>query len=290
MRLALLGLLLTACFSKVTENSFYFSNAQWTLIDTFHADYANSSLTIASVVMVPEFPETVQASHSITQHTQQIVKKIVCSRTGVCCESKVSTGSMHLTALKTKQPEHHTHNIPSQVLALYHDVEQEDAMNKESNFGFSTVYGATSSCQDKLSKAAKIISLAELASDSALSGLTERTYYFLTAAPRKWHLVLANCKINGYEGRGPEGAGVRNLKITWTNGGPETGRFVTQFSMDEHGIFEMMIVSLIVLLGLIGVCTALYCRLRKDETDLAHHVLLVILVAMSIQVTSSPLL
>jgi hypothetical protein len=82
---------------------------------------------------------------------------------------------------------------------------------------------------------------------------------------------------------------VRNVKITWKNG-REDDRFVSQFSMNLHGIFEMTIVSLIVLLGLIGVCTALYCRLRKDETDLAHHVLMVVLVAMCIQVTPSPLL
>jgi hypothetical protein len=55
---------------------------------------------------------------------------------------------------------------------------------------------------------------------------------------------------------------------------------------DEHGIFEMMIVSSIVLLGLIGSISIFYSRLRKDETDLAHHVLIVVLGAMVVQTTA----
>jgi hypothetical protein len=48
----------------------------------------------------------------------------------------------------------------------------------------------------------------------------------------------------------------------------------------------MMIVSFVVLLGLIGGCSIFYGRLRKDETDLAHHVLIVVLGTMCVQATA----
>jgi len=161
----------------------------------------------------------------------------------------------------------HSVYYPNQTIAVYHDL--DDVVG-----GFPQLYKQHSSCQSKVAQAAKSFDLSRLEDDEGIVLIPT------TVVPRWWYVVVANCEIGGPHG---EGVGLINYNITWTNtNNGEISRFTYHFSKDQEGMFEMSIFSLIMLILLIPCAVFLYCRLKKDESDLAHKVVGLVLAALTV--------
>jgi hypothetical protein len=134
------------------------------------------------------------------------------------------------------------------------------------------------SCRAKVRMANKVYNISkELMSEE---GVTTR---IKTQIPRTWYIALANCDDAPRPGSGTtdwrEGVALSNFEIVWKNGDSHVPK-------DEQGIKQMCGFMMFALILFIGGTAFLYVRLKSDADDLAHQVMLILIVAASVHLLS----